>query len=122
MSFHVPERYRLGKKQMIKGSPYASDSSYGNNGAFAIPRNFKLLGVIASDGGGWEHVSVSTGRDNCPTWEDMCFIKGMFWDPEDCVIQLHPPKSEYVNVHNYCLHLWRPVGQEIPRPPRWMVG
>jgi len=22
-----------------------------------------------------------------------------------------------VNIHPYCLHLWRPVGQDIPLPP-----
>lgn len=31
--------------------------------------------------------------------------------------QLHPAKSEYVNIHPYCLHLWRPLEREIPMPP-----
>ena len=54
------------------------------------------LRIIASDGFGWEHVSVSR-RDRCPTWEEMCQIKALFWDEDDCVIQYHPPRSEYVN-------------------------
>lgn len=32
------------------------------------------IAIIASWGGGWEHVSVSLAR-RCPTWEEMCIIK-----------------------------------------------
>jgi len=52
----------------------------------------------------------------------MCFIKDLFWDGEDVVIQHHPKKSEYVNRHDNCLHLWRPVAVEIPTPPKELVG
>ncbi|WP_145669442.1 DUF7694 domain-containing protein [Bradyrhizobium stylosanthis] len=69
----------------------------------------------------WEHVSVSIPR-RCPNWQEMCFVKDLFWDGEECVMQLHPPRSEYVNNNRYCLHLWRPTCQEIPTPPSWLVG
>jgi hypothetical protein len=23
-------------------------------------------------------------------------------------LQFHPAKSEYVNLHNHCLHIWQP--------------
>ena len=118
MSFHVPNKYRVTKGDL------ASNASHGNNGAFIIRRLDKntVFKVIASDGLFWEHVSVSKPDGLLPTWSDMCFIKDLFWDGEDCVVQYHPPKSEYVNnVHN-CLHLWRPINQEIPRPPAIMVG
>lgn len=69
----------------------------------------------------WEHVSIST-QTRCPTWEEMCFVKDLFWDEEDCVVQYHPPKSDYINCHPRCLHLWRPIGLEIPRPPKILVG
>ena len=46
----------------------------------------------------------------------------MFWDEEDCVVQYHPPKSDYVNIHKNCLHLWRPTDGELPRPPKIMIG
>jgi hypothetical protein len=52
----------------------------------------------------------------------MCFIKDVFWDEEDVVIQYHPRKSEDVNRHENGLHLWRPVGKEIPTPPKALVG
>lgn len=40
----------------------------------------------------------------------MCFVRQLFWDDEDEVIQIHPKRSRYVNAHNTCLHLWRLVG------------
>jgi hypothetical protein len=97
--------------------------SIGNNGCFFIPRRpgEPPLRVICGEGLGWQHVSVSL-PDRCPTWAEMCRIKGLFWGPEDVVMQLHPRESEYVNDHPYCLHLWRPLEGEIPSPPSWMVG
>ena len=80
------------------------------------------LRVIFSDGEGWEHVSVSTPT-RTPNWAEMCFVKSLFWDDDDTVIQFHPPKSEYVNNHAFCLHLWRPNnGAVIPLPPSILVG
>lgn len=77
--------------------------------------------VIASSGEGWDHVSISLpGR--CPTWSEMSAFKDLFFEPEDAVMQLHPPVSDYVNLHPFCLHLWRPLEAEIPLPPSWMVG
>lgn len=63
-----------------------SDASYGNNGVFFCKiAHGQTLRVIVSDVMGWEHVSVSR-KDRCPTWEEMCQIKDMFWGKDDCVI------------------------------------
>jgi len=43
-------------------------------------------------------------------------------DPEDVVIQYHPGQSEDVHMHEHCLHLWQPVGQELLIPPKEVVG
>ena len=114
--FHVPEKYR------VKTGPMRSTKSDGNNGQFHINTlKFKrILFTQASDGMGWEHVSVST-YDRCPTWEEMCYVKRLFWDSEDCAVQYHPPSSVYVNDHPYVLHLWRPVGVDLPMPDPIMV-
>lgn len=117
--FKVPEKYREKEGLM------ASSEADGNNGVFII-KTMKLpliMTCIASDEMGWEHVSVSTHK-RCPTWEEMCFIKDLFWGEEDLVMQLHPPKSEYVNNHPYCLHLWRKAGTNdyCEKPPSIMVG
>lgn len=116
MTFHVPNKYRIHDGQM------ASDDTYGNNGAFKLQlKHGQSLFAIASDMWGWEHVSVSR-MDRTPTWDEMCQVKAMFWDDEDCVIQYHPPASEYVNNHPNCLHLWRPTKDKLPTPPSIMVG
>lgn len=118
--FKVPERHRI-----IRG-PLASDKRYGNNGAFEIIRNPRTsMYVIASDGENWEHVSVhcvSDGVQRTPTWAEMCYIKNLFWDEEDCVVQFHPPKSEYVNNHKHTLHMWRSIDQVFPTPDMLLVG
>jgi hypothetical protein len=116
MAFHVPEKFR------VRAGRLASDDRYGNNGAFLVRlKHGQSVKVIASDGMGWEHVSVSRS-DRTPTWEEMCQVKAMFWDEEDCVLQFHPPKSQYINNHANCLHLWRLIGVEFPCPESILVG
>jgi hypothetical protein len=98
-----------------------STEEHGNNGACTMPFESFLLHVMASDGMGWEHVSVSLNH-RTPHWREMGCIKDVCWDADDVVMQSHPAKSEYVNQHEHCLHLWRPVGQVIPTPPKALVG
>ena len=81
----------------------------------------RCMCVVFSTGGGWDHVSVSW-PNRCPTWDEMCMVKRIFFDPEDTVIEYHPSESEYVNLHPYCLHMWRPRFAKVPMPPSWMVG
>lgn len=52
----------------------------------------------------------------------MCWVKDLFWDAEECVVQFHPPASQYINCHPHCLHLWKPIGGNVPTPPTWMIG
>lgn len=105
-----------------------------NNGHFLVP-HWKITDyfvfVVASDGEGWEHVSVSLRKvekkryvpvERNATWIEMCFIKDLFWEREDAVMQLHPPKSDYVSTHPYCLHLWKPTTTEILLPDSILVG
>ena len=79
------------------------------------------LFVIISSGAGWEHASVSR-KSRMPTYDDMNWVARTFWPEEDCLMQLRVPLKDHVNVSNYCLHWWRPLDDEIPRPPAWMVG
>lgn len=67
----------------------------------------------------WEHVSVSAST--VPTWAEMCWVKNLFWHPDEWVVQFHPAESSYVNDHARTLHLWRPVGVAIPTPPQECV-
>lgn len=119
------ERYRL----PLIGT--AHESHYGDPyGAFAIPRKTGVLRVLVSDGDyvsaqltnefAWEHVSVSL-EERVPTWEEMCYVKDLFWRDDECVVQYHPPKAEYINNHLNVLHMWRPLNIEFPMPPRLAV-
>lgn len=112
------------ERRRVKTGIYGSDSTYGPTGMFHLKGDQgATLAVIASSGEetGWEHVSVSL-PNRCPSWTEMAMVKESFWEDHETVLQLHPPRSEYVNNHPFCLHLWRPVAVEIPLPPRILVG
>jgi len=135
----APEKFRLKNHPTL-----GSDASYGCNGFFVIPHH-KIIGYyyncMISDGMGWQHVSITLTKDKriltgngkptgkvvvetverCPNWEEMCFIKDIFWSKDEAVMQIHPPERDYVSNHHYCLHLWKPdVG--FPLPEAIMVG
>ena len=112
--------------KMIEGyriviGPLKSDESFGMNGAFIIPYKKRRLNVIVSDGDGWDHVSVSLTY-RIPTWTEMCFVKNIFFDSEETVIQFHPKKSEYINNQPHVLHMWRKQGVDYELPPWELVG
>jgi hypothetical protein len=117
------ERYRK-TEGVLKSNPGEMD------GAFFFRCGTVNFTIIASSGStnelpAWEHVSVRAEDyrgSRIPTWLEMCWVKDMFWEPEECVVQFHPPKSDYVNNHPHVLHLWKPLGSELPRPPSILVG
>ena len=80
----------------------------------------KAAVVVWSWGDGWDHVSVSF-RNRVPTWDEMCKIKDIFFDEDECCVEYHPKKKDYVNLHPYCLHIWRPQEAQIPVPPTLYV-
>ena len=61
---------------------------------------------------GWEHLSVSTPTKT-PTWDQMCAMKDAIFEDEEEAVEYHPKKSEYVNFHPHCLHIWRPNLESI---------
>src|SRR3954469_13784025 len=116
--WHLAEPYRIQKLFPVPpGQP---------GGYFEIPfsRTSAILRVVATSaapGVDWEHVSVSL-RKRTPNWFEMDFIKDIFWLETETVLQFHVPKSEHINCHPNCLHLWRPVKFAVPLPPPGMVG
>src|SRR5215203_4408658 len=92
-------------------------------GPFVIPSKTtgQKLNVIASSDLGWDHVSVSL-TNRCPNWPEMEQIKRLFFKDEEWAMQLHAAPSDHINVHPYCLHVWRPQQVAIPIPPTWMVA
>ena len=98
------------------------EESDGGVGEIHLPR-WKGSIIWGRDEGGWEHVSVAPGqRRITPSWEEMCLIKDIFFYDEECAVQYHPPKSQYVNVVPNCLHLWRLAnGGEVAMPKQRSV-
>ena len=98
----------------VSGMPVPDEGGY-----------FKLgkLRIVASwaPWSGWDHVSVSL-PDRCPTWDEMERVKRAFFHPHEAAMQLHVPVSDHVNLHPYCLHIWRPHYMPIPMPPGIFVG
>lgn len=112
----LPEQFRHGKA-------FSDDGT----GMFYLPRMGKKQGsyflCLITNGLGWEHVSVSIPSERrCPTWEEMCYIKDMFFDKDEVVVQFHPAEKDYVNNHPHCLHLWRYLDGKFPTPDPLMVG
>ncbi len=118
MAFKVPEIYRA---TYPKDHYYYSDESYGNNGVFKVPLSKKKdMHIIASDGGGWDHVSVSCDK-RVPTYYELQKIRRLFWDREDIVVAFHLSDKDNINIHEHCLHLWRKQEGMLELPPTIMV-
>ena len=102
-------------------SQYIETSEDGIRGFIEINR--VGMSFVASWGGGWDHVSVAPIKKRItPDWEIMCKVKDIFFKPDEAVIQIHPPKDEYVNNMSNCLHLWRANDKDMTLPPSFMVG
>jgi hypothetical protein len=118
----------------VRDGELASTDEMGMHGLFIIPVTDRVsFQVVASDGEfaeGWEHVSVVTryrnkankSKTRTPTWDEMCMVKDLFFEQTETVVQFHPEKSEYVNNHPHCLHLWRHETMIFPVPPSLLVG
>lgn len=64
-----------------------------------------IVSIDNIDGQEWHHVSVSR-ETRLPSWDDMHAVKNLFIGREKVAIQLLPKESDYVNFHNYVLHMW----------------
>src|SRR5580765_7987288 len=91
-----------------------------DGGAFFVNDGKKNLKVFASFGEGWDHVSVSLSM-RCPTWEEMEFVKRLFFKDDEDAYQLHVAPKDHISIHPYVLHMWRPQDVAIPLPPPVMV-
>lgn len=99
----------------------ATRCEFGEDGCRGtIWRNNIEMQFIFSWGMGWEHLSVSC-KHRTPTWDEMCYMKRIFWMPDEWCVQYHPAEKNYVNIHNNVLHIWRPVDGKFPVPDKILV-
>ena len=102
-------------KRLVGRGSYNGNGDFWGSGYLNLGGNRVFASVVfGSNENGWEHVSIDLPGRN-PTWDEMCLVKDIFWrDDEEC-IQFHPKKSEYVNVREHCLHIWRnKAGMNVP--------
>lgn len=91
-------------------------------GFFIIPLNKDVAyQVKASNGSGWDHVSVSIAnfrdlKGFTPSWTDMHNIGKLFFEPSEICVEIFPKEEDYVNDTDYVLHLWRATKDEMPMP------
>ena len=94
------------------------------NGGFGLIDTGSFVASVAwgADEDGWEHVSVSPYPETyTPSWDEMCKVKDIFFNEDECCVEYHPKKKDYINVFPYCLHIWKPQHVEIPTPPKFFV-
>jgi hypothetical protein len=70
-------------------------------GAFRMGR---CLVLVTIDGGKY-HLSISTEKE-IPTYEELKQARYQFIPDDAFMAQIFPPKSDFVNAHPYCLHLF----------------
>lgn len=77
---------------------------------FTLPLDDSIARISAMrfDEDLWEHIMVDCELlQRCATYQEMSFVKDLFWPGNELAFQVHPAKSEYVNYKPYALHLWR---------------
>lgn len=54
---------------------------------------------------GW-HISIS-GPNRYPTWDEVSHARYTLIPDDINMAMMLPKKQDYVNVHDYCFHLWQ---------------
>jgi hypothetical protein len=117
---HALARYRVSVPGIDSADPFA--------GAFILPVGFRAgkyrttarLHVVASVGGGWDHLSVSC-QHRCPKWDEMAAMHRAFFLPGEVAVQLHVAEADHVDIHPNCLHIWRPLTGAIVMPDSKLI-
>jgi hypothetical protein len=120
INLHQLDHFRIVPNGLNPAIPSMAGDSTCGVFVFRSDTTGEWLRVIAVSGMGWDHVSVSL-EHRTPTWAEMEQVKRLFFNPDESCMQLHVPVAEHIDCHPYCLHIWRPLGRDIPRPPSWMV-
>lgn len=58
-----------------------------------------------NDGNIWHHLSVAS-RSRLPSYDVLKFVKATFMRPDKDAIEVHAKKTNHINIHPNCRHLW----------------
>ena len=64
------------------------------------------------EGGYWKHLSISH-HARYPTWDEILDARYSFFGESEEVVQILPPRGEYVNLSKNCFHLWSPINKRV---------
>jgi len=80
---------------------------------------FSKCNVLVSNDGGLWHLSISR-KDRLPNYDEVKYARYAYLPDDITVAQLFPPKTDFVNMHQFCLHLWELAAPELwlPSPPK----
>lgn len=109
MPLHAAESYR------IRHGRLGSDDSFDSNGYFLVPYKEEFLLCLISDSGGWDHVNISLPA-RTPNWEEIEFVRDIFFDAQDIVVIYSPPRLFPYVTNPFHIHMWRRQGHQFPIP------
>lgn len=88
-------------------------------GGFCFRDTTGLAVIVSIDecgkSGEWVHVSVSR-KARLPSWGDLARVKSDFIGDDREAIQFLPSRSEWVNLHEHCLHMWSRLDGSLAVP------
>jgi hypothetical protein len=114
-------RWRIRQTTDVR-SRIASSDSDGWNGVFIVPLEGEFWNVQIADGAGWKHLSVSNAQKKVmPSWNIMARLKDLFFGDDEWAVAYFPARQDYVNDHPFCLHVWAPLNETLPKPPVVLV-
>ena len=65
-----------------------------------------ILSIDKLEHSGTEYIHLSASHHNkLPKWDELGIVKDIFIGDKEAY-QIFPIKSEYVNLHKYCLHIF----------------
>lgn len=96
-----------------KSKPLEWPPGSGNKAAGVWEHKLINMRVLRSkskmrDGTEWIHISVSR-VDRLPTWQELSKVKEEFLGSDAEAYHIIPRASDFVNIHNYCMHIWSHV-------------
>ena len=115
------------KEEILSNGKLNILKHFDEDGVFSISSNYtdpitrKQYFVKFTYGFGWEHLSASQ-RNRIPDWDTMCKLKDIFWRDDECCVQFHPKKEDYVNNDEHTLHIWKQIDKDYEMPPSILVG
>lgn len=77
---------------------YYEAIDYTQKGTPKIKQTYTFVFTWNND---WEHLSISLTDKitKCPSWDEMCMFKDIFFKEDEACVEYHPKKADYVNLH-----------------------